>query len=305
MVKITVIHCTKRKEPRFDLALESLKNQTFKDFEYIIVDGFYNERRDDVNELIQSLDLGFDVKYIKDKPCRWKGKRPALCNARNTGLIFANGEHIVFHDDNCQMPADWLETHLSWLEQGYIVAGSWVPYKTESQAGGGIDTRLRTAGEKTSFVGGGWLYGSNFSFPLCVAIDINGFDEELDGEMGQDDISFGIRAERKGYKIIYDRSITVHCIAEFHDAVSDIAPKNIVLNDGIPHFSNEYYTHKLLGDVSRYLPYANAFNLSELRELVRDPLLFGQSIESVYGELEKYIDPNPIDWRDQEDISNL
>ena len=305
MVKITVIQCTKRKEPKFEWALESLKNQTFKDFEYIIVDGFYDERKDDVNELIRSLDLDFDVRYIKDKPCRWKGKRPALCNARNTGLIFANGEHIVFHDDECKMPPDWLEKHLSWLEQGYIVAGSWVPYKSENEIGGGIDTRLGTSDGQTSFVGGGWLYGSNFSFPFEVAININGFDEELDGEMGQDDISFGIRAERRGYKIIYDHSIVVHCIAEFHDAVSEIPPKNIVLNDGIPHFSNEYYTQKLLGDTDRFLPYVNAFNLPEARDLVRDPLLFGQDMESVFSELEKYIDPNPVDWRDQEDISNL
>jgi len=305
LVKVTVIQCTKRNEPKFEWSLGSLKNQTFKDFEYIIVDGFYDKRKDKVNELIQSLDLDFDVRYIKDKPCRWNRKRPALCNARNTGLIFANGKYIVFHDDNCKMPPDWLEKHLSWLEQGYVVAGSWVPYQTENQMGGGPDTRLGTTDDQTSFVGGGWLYGSNFSFPLNVAIDINGFDEELDGEMGQDDISFGIRAERKGYKIIYDSSNIVHCILEFHDAVSDLAPKNIVLNDGIPHFSNEYPIQKLIGDVDRYLPYVNSFNLPEARELVRDPLLLGQSMESVYSELNKYIDPDPIDWRDQEDISNI
>ncbi len=300
MVKITVVQCTKRKEPRFDWALESLKNQTFKDFEYIIVDGRFKERSDAVKEFLkQRAPLPFHVLYIRDKPSRWKNIRPALCNARNTALIFAKGQYIVHHDDNCKMPPDWLEKHLKWLEQGYIVAGSWVSYRKEGVVGDGKESRYQMV-KQPKLVGGGWLYGTNFSYPLSVALGINGFDEELDGEMGQDDLNFGVRAERKGYCIMYDPTCEVQCIYETHDSVSDKRPKDIVLRDGKPHFSNEFHTQKLLDDRNRYLPYANNFTLSELRSKLNNI-----DTEAAFKELEKYIDPNLFDWRDNENISRI
>lgn len=309
MPKITVIQCTKRKKPMFEWALESLKNQIFKDFEYIIVDGLYDERKDAVNELIQSFDLDFAVHHIKDKPTRWKNKRPALCNARNTGLIFAKGKHIVFHDDNCKMPPNWLEKHFEWLEQNYLVAGGFTPYENSSIAYDRQDTRLETV-NKTEITGGDWLYGTNFSFPLCVAEDINGFDELYDGEIGQDDVDFGIRAERKGYKIIFDPTC---CVVHYYDnhgllmnyqtkhndkVEIDIVPVNVVIG-GVEYLSNQLLVHKLMDDTHRYLPRGNNFNISNMRTFAKE-----NSINNMYNIMIKYINQDKIDWRDRKLIEH-
>jgi len=305
MVKVTVTLCTKRKDPKFEYALESLKKQTFRNFEYIIIDGYYNERKNEVLKLIKDMNVSFPVLYIGDKPSRWKGLRPAISNARNTALIFASLEskYIVNHDDCTKMGRDWIEKHLGWLEQGYIVAGSWKGYefkiedKTEIEGCYGPEYRTKIIKEP-QVVGAGWFYGQNVSYSLEHALDVNGFDEQLDGEVGQDDINFAIRLERKGIRTLYDPTNMTEVFMRTHGYEIMIPPVNIKLKDGIDHFSNEYITEKLLGDTGRVLPYGNPFNLRELRELIK-----GKSIEEAYKILEKHVDPDLYDWRDGKLIS--
>lgn len=329
--KITVVLCTKRKEPRLDWAFEGLKNQTFKDFEYIIVDGYWQYRKDYVRDLCKRSGILNRVTHIPDKPSRWKGKRPALSNARNTALIFADGENIVFHDDNCKIPPDWLERHYKWLSQGDVVAGNWCSYESEGVVGPyGWEHRNKIKKEPGT-VSGGWLYGGNFSFPLGVGININGFEEELDGELGQDDLNFGIRAERKGYKIMYDPGCSLEYIISSHKLLmsyesdywkgkeleegTNFEPKKRTLGDGKKHFSNEWHTQKLLKDSRRYLPYGNCFSLAEVRYILRaiggcvSINYCGDNIENniqrFYKELEKYTDLNKYDWRDGQEIREM
>lgn len=320
-MEITVILVTKRLEPRIDLALESLKTQTFKDFEYIIIDGFWKRRKDAVKELIEKSGISFPCIHIEDKPSRWKGKMPAICNARNTGLIFANGKYIVFCDDNCKMPPNWLEIHLRWLEKGYIVAGTWIEYKSIDNDGKGVyiyEPEYRyTIVKEPKIVTGGWLYGINFSFPLEIALDINGFDEYLDGELGQDDIDFGIRSERKGYKVMYAPGCCVEYYLENHGLLMNyltdptyhhrnnslefnLDPVRRVLKDGKEHLSNEFLIQELLEDKSRYLSRGNNFNLRDIRKIVKSI----NNIQDSYEELEKYVSQDKYDWRDNKLIDD-
>lgn len=318
MTEITVALCTKREEPHFDWAIESLKNQTFKNFEYIIVDSYYNKRKELINQLMEKMSFQNPYTHIPDKLCRWKGKRPAISNARNTAIIFAKGKYIVFHDDNCKIPPDFLEKHLKWLKDGYIVAGNWITYESENIIGTyGWEHRYFLVKEPKE-INGTWLYTGNCSFPLNIAFDINGFDEELDGEQGQEDISFGIRAERKGYKIIYDPTCCVKYILSNHVLLQNhkteywerfrqidpnaVVPKKKTLNDGKEHFSSEWLTQKLLDENDRYLPYGNHFNIRELSNIVKQN---DYNIDKIQKELEKYIDPTLIDWRDGELIKNI
>lgn len=336
MVKVTVVMCTKRKEPQFAWVLESLKKQTYKDFEYLIVDGLYNSRKEEVERIIKEAGIDFPVTYLPDKPTRWRGMRPALCNGRNTALMFAKGEYVAFHDDCCKLNVDWLEKHVKWLEQGYLVAGNWIAFQSTDENGKGIvgvygwEHRSKIV-KSPNFTTPGWLYGGNFSFPLRVALDVNGFDEELDGEMGQDDISFGFRAARKNYVVMYDPT----CCLEYHyskhgmlmscyDGESvgkdfflkpdswrcghppghpveiNVAPVNLRLKDGLLHFSNEFFMQELLDDKDRYLAKGNNFNLVEMRKMVVDN---GYDVKKVYKILEGHIDPNPYDWRDGKLVS--
>lgn len=321
-MEITVILVTKRLEPHIDWALESLKTQTFKDFEYIIVDGFWKRRKDAVKELIEKSGISFPCTHIEDKPSIWKGRRPAICNARNTGLTFANGKYIVFCDDNCKMPPNWLEMHLEWLKKGYIVAGTWTVYKSIDNNGKGTDMYepeyRSTVVNEPKVVTGGWLYGTNFSFPLDVALNINGFDEHLDGELGQDDIDFGVRAERRGYGVMYVPGCYVEYYLKNHGILMGyntgpdgyiwkdqpvefkLDPVRKILKDGKEHFSNEFSIQELLDDKHRYLPKGNNFNLQDIRKIVKSI----DNTQNSYREFEKYVSHDEYDWRDNKLIDD-
>lgn len=317
MVEITVILVTKRLEPRLDWALESLKTQTYKDFEYIIVDGLYNDRKDRFKELIKKSSINFSFLYIPDKPSRWKGKRPAISNARNTGLVFAKGKYVVWHDDCCKMPPEWLQKHIEWLEKGYIVSGNWINYQKIDENGKGIighyGWEYRSSIIKSpQVVHFAWLYGANMSFNTSIAKDINGFDEYLDGEMGQDDIDFSIRANRRGYHVMYDPSCYVEYFLPTHGLLMrygtefwrdqpiemDISPVNRILKDGKEHSSNELAIQELLDDKNRYTPRGNIIDIRNARKTAKS-----HSKEQVFEMMEGWIDKNPYDWRDGKLIS--
>ena len=300
MVKISVVLVTKRLEPRFEWALESLKNQTFKDFEYIIVDGYWHRRKLDVKALVEKLDIDFPVMHIPDKPSRWRGQRPQISNARNTCLVFAGGKYIVHCDDNCMMQPDWLERHLSWLEQGYFIAGSWIGYQSIRSDGIGIEGiygpeyRIKEV-NIPSITTAAWFYCGNCSYPLDPVLDINGFDEEYDGEIGQEDLQLGIRLERSGMKMIFDPTNLVGYYMMDHHYEKLIPPVNRELKDGTVHFSNELITERLLDDTKRVMPYGTHIDIRGARTLKKE---HNYSIRQMYNMMEEWIDPDKCDWRD-------
>jgi glycosyltransferase involved in cell wall biosynthesis len=313
--EVTVVCITKRTEPLIKLALQSLKEQTFKNFEYILIDGYYYRRKDEIAKLAKDMDIQFPFLHIPDKPSRWRGQRPCIGNARNTGLVFANGTFVVHHDDCCKMVPDWLERHITYLRKGYLVAGSWIGCQGIDEKGDcipgiyGPDHRARIINKPVE-IHPGWLYGSNFSFPLKGALDINGFDEIYDGELGQDDIDFSIRLQRMGYKHIFDPKCLVYFVMMTHTYDKSVRPINKKLRDGIDHFSNELLMQELMDERTRTTPRGNTINIRGSREVLGTGHGFGEgpgkwkySLEKMYNMMESWIDGNPIDWRDGKNIA--
>ena len=119
---VSVIMCTIRPVPRWDLLLNCLGQQKFTDFEYIICDGLYDQRKGEVEKILR--DYSFPITYVKDKP--WfhseyeqSGKRPGIASARNTGVIHARGKLLVIQDDNTWVPKDWLSRHVQVFDAGF------------------------------------------------------------------------------------------------------------------------------------------------------------------------------------------
>ncbi len=119
---VSVIMCTIRPVPCWKLMLDGLKLQNFDDFEFVIVDGLFDERKIAVEKILR--DYSFPIVYVKDKP--WfhsdqvqSGKRPGIASARNTGVINAKGRLLVIQDDNTEVPPDWLSRHVKVFEAGF------------------------------------------------------------------------------------------------------------------------------------------------------------------------------------------
>jgi glycosyltransferase involved in cell wall biosynthesis len=95
--------------------LESLNNQTFQNFEVIIVnDGSTDKSVDICRQFINQNELGGQFKIL-DK------KNGGLSDARNYGVSFAQGKFIFFLDSDDYIEKDTFEIMISSIEKDTIL----------------------------------------------------------------------------------------------------------------------------------------------------------------------------------------
>ena len=308
---ISVCTTTKRSNPQVERMIRLLMEQTVpvSDFEYLIIDGYYHTRRDYMARLIDDLKPPFRVRYIPPKPSKWEHIRPALCNALNTSLIWAQGKLIVELDDCCiWMSPDWLEKHVEWNRKGFAVSGSWT-------INGWGDERLESYALSTR-IGPELFYSAHRSYPLLKAIEVNGYEELLDGEQGQSDIVLALMLEKVNVRFMYDPALRVVFDAPSHTLTQlspdprksrwgkeawAVEPKKRIMNDGKPHYANEWLANEIRAE-RRSRPRGNHFVLNKLREI---PSSLDFEVAAVQQELEQYVDTDPHDWRDKEEIAQI
>src|SRR3989304_9762953 len=93
---ISVIINTINRDQEVARCLESLKRQTDKDFEVIIVDQSKNRRT-------KTVCRPYNLKYYRLR------KRKNLAHSRNFGVNMAAGKIVAFIDDDAEPAADWVE----------------------------------------------------------------------------------------------------------------------------------------------------------------------------------------------------
>lgn len=220
---ITIAYLTNREVCQFNWFADSLKNQSkkigFDNFEVVVVDGYKGERA--VYDEFISADTSFiknNLWYTHPKPTVYQGKfrltsKDYFCaaNARNTAVLYALGDYIVFVDDLSVLCEDWLETVVKCYEANTVCAGAYKKaWEMQVENGeivnmrieqSGIDSRLIQS-ESTRRINGTQLFGCSFGLPLELYLDLNGQDEMCDS-IGGEDYNFGIRLERYGVDITY------------------------------------------------------------------------------------------------------
>ncbi|MBN2227223.1 MAG: glycosyltransferase family 2 protein [candidate division Zixibacteria bacterium] len=106
-LKFSLIMATLNRFNKPKLFLRSLCNQTYKNFELIVVD------QNQGNKLKAALKpfygSGFQILHLRSKP--------GLSRARNVGLDYASGDVVAFPDDDCCYPAVLLEWVNDWLQK--------------------------------------------------------------------------------------------------------------------------------------------------------------------------------------------
>lgn len=111
--KVSVIIPTYKATERLDRAIESVLDQTYKNFEIIVVDDNdpASPARAFTEELMKKYGGDGRIKYLKHE----KNKNGAA--ARNTGLAAATGELIAFLDDDDEYYPKRLERCVGTLEE--------------------------------------------------------------------------------------------------------------------------------------------------------------------------------------------
>jgi len=97
----SVVVCTYNRSNVLSTALDTLLDQSIDPslYEVIVVD---NNSTDKTKEVVLDYATKDDrVKYVLEE-------KVGLSHARNRGLIEASGDYIVYTDDDCELPKEWL-----------------------------------------------------------------------------------------------------------------------------------------------------------------------------------------------------
>lgn len=107
-IKISVIMLTYNREKLVQRAIESVLNQTYKNFEFIIVDNGSEDKSGEIVERYAQIDKRIKSYHIS-KCCIGAG--------RNFGLKQATGEYVAFLDDDDWMYEDMLEYLVNFVKK--------------------------------------------------------------------------------------------------------------------------------------------------------------------------------------------
>jgi len=240
-MKLSVIVPAYNEEKIIDKILSSLKKQTVKDFELIVVDDC-------------SSDNTFKIakKYAKVVKTN-KNSGPAI--ATNLGIKKASGEIIAFTDADCIAAEDWVENILkesSKNPDAGVIAG---------------DTKI----PKSNFIGDsisamGFPGGGSIGFDKMWKVTKKGYTDHvtscnmavrrsvfnkiglLDEDFpvpGGEDAEFSVRLNKKGAKIKYCPNVVIY--HEPRNNFSSFLKWQITRGEG------NYYFHKKVGGVGSFI----------------------------------------------------
>ena len=231
-MKVSVIAVTARLGC-FDVLVNCMEAQTFPkgDFEVVVVDSFYEERKDFV---IDRLPINFrHIGLPEDRP--WYD----ACYANNLGTREAWGELLIYFCDMNWASSDFVMDHWEVYQSmpGYSMTGfvdrypipnlkdtrdwadcAWSIFAEEFTAEtaeryfadiqptyrerkGIADDRIDGT-PYLSLPGDKWYGSLNESIPAAVVKEVNGWNERFDGAYGIADIDLGVRANMAGWRFL-------------------------------------------------------------------------------------------------------
>lgn len=230
----------------FEPFLRTLADQTFRDFELVLVDALWETRSD----WFKNRPQPFPVKHVPSKPNYWQERgRVGLSSQINRGFVWADGRYVWMGAENnlypphhlalvaelCRsgkVPAAWYGSAdrgcLTWGSDGQLF------YNNSAHEGKGtpgpcpdvsfnmhgftredlytMDHRAARFADDTSLVISPChhqhYYGYS-SVPLDVADAVNGFDELMDGIKSLQDCDFGDRIVHAGCSLVMHRDLYV------------------------------------------------------------------------------------------------
>lgn len=218
-----------------DIMWANLKRQTEQDFEWILVDGLWKEREEEVKAYVNDPRL----KYIRQGQ-KSEGMHTYLAHADNEGFRACEGELIVCVQDYIWMPYDSLEKY--WFhyqanpnllvtgvgdqyakpgkedmvdQHGKITVFA-QPYTRRPEVKCWSDPRKRT--DIGTFYE---VYPQDWELNYCaipnkVIKELGGMDEDYDLHgFAWDNVNIAVRAAMLGYKVFIDQ--TNECMGFDHD----------------------------------------------------------------------------------------
>jgi hypothetical protein len=323
---LSFVYITCRNNPRLEWFIDSLYNQAndigfdLSKIQIVIVDyelQYQDSRKEYVSNIIKNR---FEYIHVPPKPSPYQGPYKLTkvnyhtCSTpRNTGICYTKYDYIAFIDDLSVMEPNSFKEIVECARRNIVVAFAYkkvyelcvengnIVHKREHA--GGIDSRWNQGSEFRK-IGGSQLFGYSAS-PLEVILNVNGYDE-ICTSMGGEDYQYGIRVEKTGVEIFYNRNVVFNESEEFADQGNVFIRRDPLLgNDEYYELMKKYgVTHRMVPngrtDLShfildlltrnKYLAEGNSYNLRELRNLGKNNMLsfetkFDTNMKSLEGVL--------------------
>ncbi|WP_164851451.1 glycosyltransferase family 2 protein [Larkinella soli] len=196
-MNVSLIIPTYNRETLLVRCLQCALHQRFDSYEVIVVDQTRQHEPETKRFLEQNCSR---VRHITADP-------PSLTAARNLGLRHAQGDIIIFIDDDTEFDEDFIAAHFEAHRQGLdVVQGRIVEPEVPPQSHPSwLTWYLKFTGGDDCPVDGpvNVITGANFSVSRSVFGKIGGFDERFRGVAVHEDADFGLRAFRAGFRMGY------------------------------------------------------------------------------------------------------
>jgi len=182
--KVSVIIPTYNSAEFLEPCLRSIKHQTYKNIEIIVVDNYSTDETEEIS-------LRHNVTFIKEKSIRSK--------ARNTAFKLSDGQFIFSMDSDMELTSTVIEEAVAKSEQYDALI---IP---EKSIGKGFWTKCKAL-EKKCYIGDDTIEASRF-FSSDVFRNINGYDISLEFA---EDWDFHLRIKNAGFKTGSIESMILH-----------------------------------------------------------------------------------------------
>lgn len=219
--------------------LRSLGMQTFRDFEVVIVDPVRKKREywpAPVTIGVQGIPSsnivvprpspwrdepwpdGYDA-----PPAHWSVKWPCVAADRNTAIVHARGERLIFLDDCMLVAPEYLEVMAEHLALGqlptsYNACIAWPDHGIGQRAGGREDWQPWV--EMPPMVAGcpDEMYPPHVGTPWRLAdlLAVNGYDETFDPVVSLEDADLQARLGRLGVPAVRDQRLMLWELGHYH-----------------------------------------------------------------------------------------
>ncbi|MFW5782398.1 MAG: glycosyltransferase family 2 protein [Candidatus Muiribacteriaceae bacterium] len=235
-MKISLIIPTYKRESLFRSCLLSLKRQSFRDFEAIIVD---DSPGDEIEQVLKNTDLNIPVRYFRNK-----GTGQAA--ARNLGVAKSSGEIVLFVDSDVILTEKALENHVRAHERSDIVIGrvEFPPGVRINRYNLYTDVAFYFRGLERGFTDFIKFLTCNLSIKRSLFESSGGFSEDF-STYGFEDLELGYRLCGKEKKIYFEpEALAYHynnrrlsCIME---RASDVAKASMIFYRKHPEYYNRW-----------------------------------------------------------------
>lgn len=301
MTGITLVYLSNRKIPLIEWFCDSLNRQWINGIpiQIIYVDFWKNSRpqaewnnsNDPINSFI----------HVAPLPSAVNGEHRlttkdyfSAANARNTGIVYAEHDYIMYIDDLSVLSPTWFGGVIEAAQEGYILEGAYRKDKKMivddgiliSSEPDGTDSRWNLCGEGLQQGQPTWLYGCSVGMPVETLLELNGWDTIGDC-IGYEDCCLGLQLEKTNSFFAYDKRVLTIESSEHHfiegnsfcridpetteEKYFELLSKYVVEKTTYKNIDPFDASHAII-DITKQSPLGaigNKFDLRELKEKVK------------------------------------